>query len=504
MNANFKPLGLAAAVAAATAGYAGVANAQTVAANQLGDMAIVPYYTVQDDLVTGVHIINTSDRTQVVKLRLRRASDSLDALDFNLIMSPKDEWAGFISDDADGTITFQTQDNTCTAPLVTGGTFTMPDLYRTGADEGYLEVIGMGSPIDETQPIAVAALHDSDGVPADCGLVAENFFQNLTAANLATTGNAAAIGVRSSTMTNQTGTSGMDLSMYDDTENVLKVSFFVRDATSGVEFGSNATHIADFMADASITNQEFGIFSADFQGFDWPDLNGGAPLSSIGLSLGASQGAYAPLRTAIGADAVINDWSANQSEAGFTVGTDWVITVPGQYAMMDLLGYLTSLLDPDVDCDGSATAIDCDNRDIPLTATFTVWDREEQGIVGASGELVVSPSVPGIIPRTLLNQEVNVIEWGVAPVLNSDPDEVVTVSVPSAATAGWASLAVVASTAKTQGICAYTLDPSAPVACAATTTPVPLVGFVAWERSFEGNPDANYGRIIDHSYNVAS
>ena len=45
MKANFKPLSLAAAVAAASAGYAGVANAQTVANNGLGDLALVPYYT---------------------------------------------------------------------------------------------------------------------------------------------------------------------------------------------------------------------------------------------------------------------------------------------------------------------------------------------------------------------------------------------------------------------------------------------------------------------------
>ena len=83
MKANFKPMGIAAAVATAAVAYAGVANAQYAAESNnvsrsignLGDLAIVPYYTVQDDWVTGVHIINSSDSTQVVKLRLRRAGD---------------------------------------------------------------------------------------------------------------------------------------------------------------------------------------------------------------------------------------------------------------------------------------------------------------------------------------------------------------------------------------------------------------------------------------------
>ena len=29
---------------------------------------------------------------------------------------------------------------------------------------------------------------------------------------------------------------------------------------------------------------------------------------------------------------------------------------------------------------------------------------------------------------------------------------------------------------------------------------VPLIGFIAWERVFETNPEGNYGRLIDHSF----
>ena len=92
-----KPLG--AAIAATMAlGVATSAQAE-LSANGLGDMAIVPYYTVQGNYVTGVHVINTSNMTQVVKMRLRRDSDSADVLDFNIIMSPFDEWTGFVTDD---------------------------------------------------------------------------------------------------------------------------------------------------------------------------------------------------------------------------------------------------------------------------------------------------------------------------------------------------------------------------------------------------------------------
>ena len=117
MNNLFKPVGIAAAVAAASAGYVNVVNAQAVASNDLGDLALVPYYTVNGDWITGIHIVNTSDQTQVVKFRFRRATDSMDALDFNVIMSPQDVYAGFLNDDENGNISWNTSDTTCTAQI---------------------------------------------------------------------------------------------------------------------------------------------------------------------------------------------------------------------------------------------------------------------------------------------------------------------------------------------------------------------------------------------------
>ena len=175
MNANFKPLGLAAAVATATAGYTGVANATLAGNTQLGDLALVPYYTVNDGYATGMSIINTADVTQVVKVRLRRAEDSMDAMDFNVVLSPYDVYTGTITKKGDD-IFFVSNDNSCTAPAYPAGGFKMPFIYRSGAEEGYVEIISMGSPEAETYPIAVAAKHGSDGVPANCSGVRDNFY----------------------------------------------------------------------------------------------------------------------------------------------------------------------------------------------------------------------------------------------------------------------------------------------------------------------------------------
>jgi hypothetical protein len=40
--------------------------------------------------------------------------------------------------------------------------------------------------------------------------------------------------------------------------------------------------------------------------------------------------------------------------------------------------------------------------------------------------------------------------------------------------------------------------------CVAATGSVPIVGFAAWQRNFASSPDANYGRIVRHSYTISS
>ena len=131
----------------------------TLAPSERGDLVLVPYYTVRDEWVTGLHIVNTSARTQVVKVRFRRATDAMDALDFNLVLSPHDVYAGFLSRDARGAIAWSSPDTSCIVPATQAKRLHMPNLYRAGAESGYVEIIAMGAPVDERQPIALAARH---------------------------------------------------------------------------------------------------------------------------------------------------------------------------------------------------------------------------------------------------------------------------------------------------------------------------------------------------------
>jgi hypothetical protein len=532
MKTMFKPLGLVAAVAAASAGYAGIVNAQSaeLADNSgLGDLAIVPYYTVQGGWSTGVSVINTSDTlTQVVKIRLRRASDSMDALDFNIILSPNDVYTGYLQGDADE-IRFYSNDNSCTAPAYSASNyFEMPNIFSEGAEEGYIEVIGMAA-AEASQPISVNALHSAVGVPKDCARVRDNFFPGSTNTDYGTTANLSRRGVIDSTTTHQyTSAAGTSVvpNSYIDAPNSLKVSYFIKSDESGTEFGNDAVHIADFMDGPSMTNQRFGINEGDLQGFDYPDLNGGAVYSAtIDPIMGAaSRGTYEALRNTLGALEVINDWSKNTTEL-FTVDTDWVVTTPGQYTMaLPYIFYQTAKADalPTTLCEGGTpsapnvynptTGANCDYRDIPMQANFTVYDREERGITIDEGDLVVSPQPPGEITVDVLKSEVNVIQWG-SPVLNAA--SFITLSGPEGAEAGWSKMGVTQWGGTTQAICDIvglapgagnrpSVSASFPVDCVSTDTPVPLVGIVAWQRNFGANPDANYGRIIEHSFTTSN
>ena len=141
---QFQKLGVAAAVASVAAG-----TVADVSRTETGDLAIIPYYTVLDGVNTGMHIINTTENTQVVKVRLRRGTDSKDALDFNLVMSPRDEWTANIGAGGANGVVVTTNDNTCTVPAFPEGGAEMPSTYADGATEGYVEIIGMGQPTTE-------------------------------------------------------------------------------------------------------------------------------------------------------------------------------------------------------------------------------------------------------------------------------------------------------------------------------------------------------------------
>jgi hypothetical protein len=106
-------------------------------------------------------------------------------------------------------------------------TGSQPILVTEDSQEGYIEVIGMGA-ADASQQISKDAVHVA-GEPTSCVGVESNFFVKSQPGFTGALTNAGEGGVASN---------------YTDTPNALKVSYFIRDDASGIEFGGSAVHIA--------------------------------------------------------------------------------------------------------------------------------------------------------------------------------------------------------------------------------------------------------------------
>jgi len=432
---QFQKVGLAAAVATVAAGT--VAQPESaVSRTETGDLAIIPYYTVLDGTNTGMHIINTTDQTQVVKVRLRRGTDSKDALDFNLVMSPRDEWTANIGAGGTTGVQVTTNDTTCTVPAFKDGVAQMPPTYSIGATEGYVEIIAMAQ-ADKDQPIAIAAKHAA-GVPANCKEVRQNFYRvaetsvgtNTTrgthTSNLTSRGYSTTLGIGcAATATSAgacTGGGASNLSSFTDSaDNALKVSFMLTDPNGGLEAGDNAVMVEGFADAAMMTNQQplsfgtNGVMKYDPLNFELPNLAYGgfassndtrkaAMLDSTSAASLTDGSMWAKLSDALDADSVSNDWAAFSTADG-TVHADWVVTLPGQYVMTNPLCDTYKEYDQANDTAGAAcyngTAIatysasgGSDRNQLPLVVStsyvgdaltesnMNLWDREELVISG--------------------------------------------------------------------------------------------------------------------------
>ena len=137
-------------------------------------LGIIPYYTVNSGYTTGVSVINTSASTQVSEGALasccrfdgragfQRGSVSLRRVGQG--MSSKNRLTAKQFNE----IRFYSNDESCVVPDFTNENyFVMPDTFRIGAEEGYIEIMGMGqtyqrSPADCYQCIARCRRHPSE------------------------------------------------------------------------------------------------------------------------------------------------------------------------------------------------------------------------------------------------------------------------------------------------------------------------------------------------------
>ena len=155
------------------------ASAVKMSPSGIGEVFIVPYYTVQGGNNTLLSITNVSTDVKAVKVRFLEAQNGKRVQAVNLYLPPSDVWTGNIQANGDGAMVV-TNDASCSEPVIpASGLAFFPIAYANdGGDtglgrtrEGYVEIIEMGVVTDQ-KIIDAVTFDPATREPADCGVVA--------------------------------------------------------------------------------------------------------------------------------------------------------------------------------------------------------------------------------------------------------------------------------------------------------------------------------------------
>ncbi|MES9830595.1 MAG: hypothetical protein ABW201_20270 [Candidatus Thiodiazotropha sp.] len=246
-----------------------------------GQIALLPYYTVNNGFITNLTVTNTTELNKAVKVRFHESRIGADVFDFNVYLAPYDVWNATLRlNTTTGLPNLITEDETCTYPdkaqLQAGIDFN--NIYTATTDEdvteGYVEIIEMGvladgpyGPAEDSdlyaeidargsadgvinavagdRSIVDGLRHDATGIPADCSVVADAWsagdvdeqINGFESGALSTEG-----------IAQDTGGAGAP---YGDSLNAglveptggIKVYSIMLNVTSGAAFVQQATHI---------------------------------------------------------------------------------------------------------------------------------------------------------------------------------------------------------------------------------------------------------------------
>ncbi|MCG7932890.1 MAG: hypothetical protein N0E44_23010 [Candidatus Thiodiazotropha lotti] len=187
--------------------------------DRTGQVALLPYYTVNNNFITNLSVTNTTFKYKAVRVRLLDSRMGADLLNINLYLSPTDVWNATLRMNPDtGLPNLITEDESCTYPdkdsLQAGIELENPYMATTVADltEGYVEIIEMGDIADGAGPALdggleaeidaggvadgvvdsgagdrsitmYGLLHDADGLPEDCTVVTDAWIAGAASAS---------------------------------------------------------------------------------------------------------------------------------------------------------------------------------------------------------------------------------------------------------------------------------------------------------------------------------
>lgn len=313
---------------AVLAGLASTAGAVNVNPDGLGQVALFPYYTVQDGASTLIYITNTTSTGKIVKVRFLEGKNSREVLDFNLYLSKNDIWTGAVVEDGTGAKIITT-DNSCTVPAIPkpAGEPFRNLLFDDGEDttlartrEGHFEVIEMGTMSDALDtafagaaaPVAgnqtpfkpnAWAQHNSSGVPFSCTNLADAW-----------------------DVANNWGNGAIGDEAVGLNSGGLYAGAFIVNGAGGTGNQYNATMLDSFNT-VSVLHSEPGDTRPNLTDANPPNsivFNNGVVVASAWAGSTPSAGLNAVTATLMH-QSVLNEYSV---ETSLSASTDWVITHP--------------------------------------------------------------------------------------------------------------------------------------------------------------------------------
>ena len=491
---------LSKAIALATAlGATASAHAVNVNPEGLGQVLLYSLYTTEAGKDTSVSITNTTDDYKAVKVRFVEAMNSAEVLDFNLYLSPRDQWSATVVKTEDGA-KLVSSDTSCTAPqldiapngipndtfkdyayaayetgvngkplpddLVRIGDGGWQDLARTRV--GHLEMIEMGT---ITDPAVQAMIKHANGVPNNCGALRSRF-----------TATGAVWNEKSGSAYNIADGIGAPTGGLYGTASII-------DPVNATLIGYDATAIDNFY-DTELA--EFGDHAQP--GTVLPNLN--SPKASVFATFKNGESAeYAQPIDAVSAvlmkQTIENDYLAADSLKG---ETNWVVTFPTKrnYVYGDASAVVTSAVAPFTNVwDGDTGACEALN--------YAYWDHEEGEPTPA--EIEDSPLLPSPLPPMGFDQvvgsalcyETNIVKINGKDVLGGERPEGaghLNLDLPAAFEKGWLQFSFnnVANSLVSED--------------AVVTAGLPVIGFsaVTVQNGFTGQAGAiaNFGTAFQH------
>ncbi|MEA3638339.1 MAG: hypothetical protein VBE63_00160 [Lamprobacter sp.] len=459
MKFNFARQKTAVAVAAAlSVGAAAPVFAVSHSDTGLGEVALVPYYTVRDSYDTNISVVNTSNRYVVAfKIRFREGSNSRDARDFNVFLSPNDVWTATVSMGEDGVPFIQTADTSCTAPWIAnnrdqgfvvvgqtadgrdikqldmtniayaGGSVFPPDSGSSSierAQEGHIEIIEMGvaSPNPNDSELGSLAVH---GPTHNCAYLAGVYDPVRNPITVMGSG---------PMQCNDTGvpigsTASGDLAFqaeFCEPLNVLKVSASLIKVDEGVAGGMPVTMLSNFFNPAGIedpNNPDMQDLMNEPMSVN-PNLRAAFPAISVQVANGLPVLADFTMGSPRdGANAVSSLFSATDVINEYAVGgaadaqTAWVVTFPTKHVYVDLGEDPSAPIAPFQA--PYSSGVSC------VTVNFDYYDREEQSPSVAPGQVLPSPPPVTPIPTNSICDEAQVINFGSRDIFGSQHNYVV-------------------------------------------------------------------------------